>query len=258
MTDQPSRSTDSQPDPPPPIGIERADAELHDAFLTLSSLTHDGTVARMEGVTTLPFGLRLGRYRVLLEVRNVSAVAIQDEARCDSIDVHDLSFDGRAVVLEGRMPVVIRFVTENPVVRFEIAKHPHEVRRWFRWKPRVPHGLPPERAAAVRAVVYREPGYRDAMRALGAFLWDSEHSVEFDNAPLIDVLEAVTEGRMTAHDAVEWAEFLELRDDITFLDRTAVDVVFEIANPDLSGPLTPEHSRSLVARLGPDPRRGSP
>ena len=113
--------------------------------------------------------------------------------------------------------------------------------------------MPPERAAAVRAVVHREADYRDAMRALGGFPWDSEYSVEFDNAPVIGVLTAVAEGRITTHDAVAWAEYLEMRDDVTFRDRTALDVLFEIANPDLSGELTPESARGLIARLASEP-----
>ena len=63
------------------------------------------------------------------------------------------------------------------------------------------------------------------------------------------VLERFVGESMSATEVAEWADFLELRDDVDYDLELVKEVVHELANPVLEGALTQERARILLAAL---------
>jgi hypothetical protein len=63
------------------------------------------------------------------------------------------------------------------------------------------------------------------------------------------VLKLFCEEQATADDVEEWANAIEGRDDLAMPDHVA-DIIFELANPLLTEPLTKARALALVAALG--------
>lgn len=71
------------------------------------------------------------------------------------------------------------------------------------------------------------------------------------------ILQRYLAGELTRAQVWEWAEGLELRDDIGFgtsneedeHDEFTLNLVYELANPTLEGDLTPERAKQLIAEI---------
>lgn len=91
------------------------------------------------------------------------------------------------------------------------------------------------------------------LRDLAGVAWDSEEElVTLRPAHLIEILSRFKSGGLDAEDVENWANAIEGRDDIEFGDDdhgTLKEVLFNLANPELEGPLTAETAEGWVERL---------
>ncbi|MGO9559437.1 MAG: hypothetical protein ACLPQS_17385 [Acidimicrobiales bacterium] len=92
----------------------------------------------------------------------------------------------------------------------------------------------------------------EAQQHLRRFMWDSEPLVTLTRADLERVLDEYLTGRIRAEVVEAWAEALEGRDDVSLergLEVVINDVVFELANPELTARLTATGAQELKRRL---------
>jgi hypothetical protein len=109
-----------------------------------------------------------------------------------------------------------------------------------------------ERAKLLEILLSYRTHPEEVLRRLGTFPWDSEVLVHARPDHLLSVLRLFTAGEIGAAEVEEWANAIEMRDDIGFeAESEAVvrDVVHVLANPELAGPLTPTMSQDLIERL---------
>ena len=110
--------------------------------------------------------------------------------------------------------------------------------------------LSARREALLDVVLLRRP-LDEAIAALRRFPWDSDVELVVLTRALA-VLDAVLAGRLTPDDAEEWANCLEVREDLGFVpadDELLGDVIFTLANPILTEPLTRDAATRWRARL---------
>lgn len=90
----------------------------------------------------------------------------------------------------------------------------------------------------------------DALRtSLAAFEWDWEGPpiARLNGREVASVLQRYTAGEVTGDEVETWASLLEGRDDVEF-EPEAAEAIFDLANPELQGPLS-EVAPMLLARL---------
>ena len=88
---------------------------------------------------------------------------------------------------------------------------------------------------------------------LGTFKWD------FDGIPLTmtrrhlrDVIERYMKGEISAQDIEDWANLIEGREDMTFEsrdDNLLSEIVYELANPELTEELSYQRAKEIVDLL---------
>lgn len=85
--------------------------------------------------------------------------------------------------------------------------------------------------------------------------WDSPDGEVAHLLPshIIFILQQYLSDRMSEQEVEDWANLLEVREDITFGavedEDTVIDVIHILANPVLEGPLTQMRAQRLVALL---------
>lgn len=88
--------------------------------------------------------------------------------------------------------------------------------------------------------------------ALANFRWDSPPLVVFQRAHVVSVLRRYLAGELQASEVREWAELVEVRDDIEFEgghDEAAKEALFTLATPETQGQLDTGLAASLIASL---------
>ena len=111
-----------------------------------------------------------------------------------------------------------------------------------------------ERTALLEKIVRADADFRAAIEALGAYEWDFDaRPVPLDRRALAILLARYRDGTLSAQDVRDWADFLELRDDIDCTPQEDADVLQDIlhtlATPETEGPLTPARALSLIGIL---------
>jgi len=89
-------------------------------------------------------------------------------------------------------------------------------------------------------------------RRLANFSWDSVEKVTLTADHIRAVLERLINGQLSEREVEDWADLIECREDIAYEEKMAAaikQVVFELANPVLSGALNPEKARGLLSKL---------
>ena len=110
-----------------------------------------------------------------------------------------------------------------------------------------------QRRNAIHALLGFEGTLEQLKTSLGAFRWDSEKElVLLSVAHLGKTLEKYLGGSLSTEEVEEWANLIEGRDDIGFdpSNREVIrDVLYELANPLLTRPLTPETACAIAEQL---------
>ena len=86
-----------------------------------------------------------------------------------------------------------------------------------------------------------------------AFDWNAAPNlVTLSPAKVIGVLDRYLSGDVSAREIQRWAKGIEVREDIAFpplFDTVLKELFFELANPEINRPLTPETVREWSERL---------
>lgn len=112
----------------------------------------------------------------------------------------------------------------------------------------------PDRKEVLMDLLERRRATSAVWEDLKDFGWDSDELVVLERRHLEGVLNAFISGEISASDVEEWANVVEVRDDIGFPpgdDALVRDAIFELANPILTEPLTLERARGLEKKLRP-------
>jgi hypothetical protein len=114
-----------------------------------------------------------------------------------------------------------------------------------------------DRAAVLRALIaYRLP-VGAIIEKLASFGWDAIGPVAFISSGDIDrILTRYLTQELTANQVTDWADLVECREDIGYQpgQEHLADIVFELANPNLRGPITPELAKRIQAKLFGTPK----
>lgn len=104
-----------------------------------------------------------------------------------------------------------------------------------------------ERAEALWALIELRQPIEDSVGRLRAFPWDSEDVLVTVGAEAIGrILDHYLAGSLAEADLEMWANAIEGRDDVAYdpsNEEALKRVIFECANPILSGPITPDKAR---------------
>jgi hypothetical protein len=107
-----------------------------------------------------------------------------------------------------------------------------------------------QREHALRDLVQRRAPVPKAIAALARFKWDSDSElVNLTRADAVRALQDYLSGKVTAEDVHQWADALEVRDDIgrePGFEDELTEFLFEIATPEVAGTLTPELAKQWV------------
>ncbi len=109
------------------------------------------------------------------------------------------------------------------------------------------------RRVALEDLIHLRGSVADTLKRLRVFDWDSARNlVTLSPATVIEVLERYLSGDVTAEEIEKWADGIEVREDIAFpplFDTVMKELFFELANPEIDRPLSPETARGWSERL---------
>ncbi len=102
-------------------------------------------------------------------------------------------------------------------------------------------------------VINSEENFLEAMAELREYDWDfNETPAIIQRSAFKNILLLYIEGKLSAEKIYEWANFLELREDVDFLEKDEPllsEILHELANPDLEGDLTSTRAKAIIAKL---------
>jgi len=110
-----------------------------------------------------------------------------------------------------------------------------------------------DRTTVLNSLIRLDRPIGEIRAELSTFPWDSPSElVTLTAEDIRSVLTRFTSGTLTASEVSEWADAIELREDIAFEARyheEIVDAIFFMADPQLNGPLNQNEISRLVALL---------
>lgn len=106
------------------------------------------------------------------------------------------------------------------------------------------------RTDALKALVEVQLPLSEAIARMSGFTWDSdEHLAVLAPIHLERALRLFSEGSLSASDIEAWANALECRDDLALSAPVVSEVLFELANPEITFPLSSERVAHLLFAL---------
>ncbi len=106
------------------------------------------------------------------------------------------------------------------------------------------------RKDALKALVEVEMPIAAAIARMDEFDWDSdEHLAVLAPQHLEHALSLYVGGSLSASDIEDWANALECRDELALSDPIVSEVLFELANPLITCPLSAERADHLLSSL---------
>ena len=112
--------------------------------------------------------------------------------------------------------------------------------------------MPHERRDLLNQLVQRLCPVSETITKLSAFEFDSDPIVIISKEDVISALTSYLEGRMTAKDVEEWANAIEVRDDLGYPSshgEAVKEVIYDLANPLLAGTLTASEAQRMKSYL---------
>ena len=108
---------------------------------------------------------------------------------------------------------------------------------------------PGERVRLLRDLVQCIAPTADTAEALSRFPWDVEEPlVVLMPNHCVAVLDRFLRGELSSGQVEQWANALEVREDLDFQSEIVGEVVHRLANPVLEGPLTAAAAKQLRSR----------
>lgn len=109
------------------------------------------------------------------------------------------------------------------------------------------------RKAALEDLIHLRVSIDDAAKRLRGFNWDSAPNLAMlSPATVVEVLDRYLSGNVSAEEIERWAAAIEVRPDIEYpplFDSVLKELFFELANPEINRPLSPETAREWCERL---------
>ncbi|AEP09831.1 hypothetical protein [Micavibrio aeruginosavorus] len=109
-----------------------------------------------------------------------------------------------------------------------------------------------QRMSYLHNVLMLDPSFLESVRRLNDMEWDfSGDPVFLERALIRNILDRYLKGILVADDVYQWADFVELREDIQFHaeDDIIPSIVHALANPALEGALTPDSAKTFLLQL---------
>lgn len=147
------------------------------------------------------------------------------------------------VEIEGVLDIV-----EERMSRFR--PHLLEPYRRSRFRKRE-SGVGDSRVELVEQLIGLTRPLRDIGKELSKYPFDSDIELAvLQRSHVVGILQRYLTGTLSEKDVEDWAESVEIRDDIGFEDSEVVsDAIFFLANCYLNGPLTPPVAQDWIGRL---------
>ncbi len=109
------------------------------------------------------------------------------------------------------------------------------------------------REQLLEALLVLKSSLHETLSDLAEFGWDCESElVQLKRDHIIEILERFQHGEISGKDVTAWADAVESRDDIGFekgCEEILTDVINELANPELTRPLSSETANEWTYRL---------
>ena len=109
-----------------------------------------------------------------------------------------------------------------------------------------------DRKALLERLIALEEPLKPIQEALTKFKWDCEALVCLTPSHIADILRRYLDGAISADVVEDWADTVELRDDIGFQaphESLIREVVYQLASPLLTRPLNFLKAQKLLARI---------
>lgn len=88
---------------------------------------------------------------------------------------------------------------------------------------------------------------RQLEKELAQYPWDMDDPLLIlQKQDVIAVVHRCINKEISFKDLNDWADVIELRDDIDFEDEEVKQLIFELANPEINGELTFERLKSII------------
>ena len=79
--------------------------------------------------------------------------------------------------------------------------------------------------------------------------FDSDEQIILNVSHIRSVLKRYLSGDVTAEQVLDWADFIEMRDDIDYSDPAVNQAIYVLATPELEGELTPASAEAILNGL---------
>jgi hypothetical protein len=87
-------------------------------------------------------------------------------------------------------------------------------------------------------------------KELSEYPWDTNSPLLVINTPdFISVFKRYVANQVTTDELVDWANAIEMRDDLDFVDDALRDMIFKLANPEINGMITTKLVDDLINTL---------
>jgi hypothetical protein len=118
-----------------------------------------------------------------------------------------------------------------------------------------------DRKALLAALVRYELPVEPVLNRLASVPWDStEELARIGAADIVAILDRFIDGELSAEQVTDWADLLEVRDDVgvdPHHENALREIIFRLANPNLRDAITPAMvSRIRIEILGLDEGAG--
>ncbi len=90
----------------------------------------------------------------------------------------------------------------------------------------------------------------DLSKELSLYSWDIEEPlIQLSKLDLLKVTNKCNSQIITVSELVDWANVIELREDIEFEDEELKEFIFELANPEINGEITKEKLDKILNQI---------
>lgn len=107
-----------------------------------------------------------------------------------------------------------------------------------------------DRIEILRDLVALNADVRSLEKELSEYPWDTDSPLLIiDTRDFISVFKRYVANHVTSDELVDWANAIEMRDDLDFVNNTLRDMIFELANPEINGMITTKLVDDLINTL---------
>jgi hypothetical protein len=110
-----------------------------------------------------------------------------------------------------------------------------------------------KRIVLLKTVLKAQDGFQTSIKELSHYSWDYDGAPALLDKPAVkDILTRYVAGELGQEAVHEWADFIELRDDIDYPENEEdllAKILHELANPQIEGELTLDRARFLLNQL---------